>query len=687
MSEFDVIIVRCIVRSKLLGSSLKMKENKLLSLFPYDYPYNEQVEYMKDVKNILEGGGIAILEAPTGFGKTAALLATTLQYEKQVIYTSRTHTQMRQVALEIERINKRKNKNFSFVVKGARSRLCLNPVVRKISDPEEALHACLASIRNLEDAELGGGDYIKQIYQHVPQASGEWVCQAGLKRIKVPVDVPSDVPRLATVERLKEYGEKRNICPYFLSKILAAEVNVIVCSYQYVLNPTIRGLLSWSLQDTFLIFDEAHNIEDICTEVLSKALSQATLEKALQEVLTVTGTHELERMLYEINDVFEIIDLPVEEPVKGTKFMEKLAEVGMDENWINRFLAQIPTVLKIQRELAEKGKLGRLYLPRIFSFYTTLSNYDPKSFVAIYHSYGTGEKRRWTVTYKCLDSSLAFSQIIDQPYAIILTSGTLSPLEGLEERLGIKAKIKKSYSPTISKGNILAMILTRGIHGKPLTTKYEARDEETALEYGETVAKILPYIPNGTILFFPSYEVQKNMLTTWHKHGILEKFNAPIFIEEEKLDIEILEDYRKAARKGKAVLAAVCRGKMSEGQNFSDEEGRAAIMIGIPFANIKDSYVKAKIEYYEEKERGKGRRWYLDDAVRTVNQAIGRVWRHKNDYAVAILMDNRYARPYVLTRITSWLRARITRPYSNIPITTVQWYLQKFYGEMQQIIR
>gem|GEM_PF-6579398 len=66
-----------------------MKENKLLSLFPYDYPYNEQVEYMKDVKNILEGRGIAILEAPTGFGKTAALLATTLQYEKQVIYTSR----------------------------------------------------------------------------------------------------------------------------------------------------------------------------------------------------------------------------------------------------------------------------------------------------------------------------------------------------------------------------------------------------------------------------------------------------------------------------------------------------------------------------------------------------------------------------------------------------------------------
>ena len=54
-----------------------MEESKLLSLFPYDYPYNEQVEYMKDVKSILEEGGIAILEAPTGFGKTAALLATT----------------------------------------------------------------------------------------------------------------------------------------------------------------------------------------------------------------------------------------------------------------------------------------------------------------------------------------------------------------------------------------------------------------------------------------------------------------------------------------------------------------------------------------------------------------------------------------------------------------------------------
>ena len=663
-----------------------MEKQRLLSLFPYETPYEAQLEYMKDVRRILEEEGIAILEAPTGFGKTAALLATTLQYERQIIYTSRTHTQMRQVALEVEKINKKRNKNFSLVVKGARSRLCLNPTVRKIPDPEEALHACLASIKNVEDAQLGGGDYIKQIFQHTFQTSGEWICRAGLKQIKVPVDVPTDAPRLATVEKLREYGKKKKICPYFLSKILATEVDVIVCNYQYILNPTIRNLLSWNLQDAILILDEAHNIEDICTEVLSKTLSQTTLEKALQEVLTVTGTHELEKMLYEINDVFEIIDLPLEEPIKGTKFMEKIAEVGMDDNWINKFLAQIPIMIKVQKEIVEKSGFNRLYLPRIFSFYTTLSSYDPTSFVATYHSYGTGEKRKWIATYKCLDPSLAFNQIADQPHALILTSGTLSPLQGLEERLGIKAKIKKTYPPTITKGNILAIILTRGIHGKPLTTKYEARDEETALEYGETIAKILPYIPNGTILFFPSYEVQKNMITIWHRHGLLEKFNAPIFIEEERADIEILEEYRKAAKRGKAMLAAVCRGKMSEGQNFKDEEGRAAIMIGIPFANIKDSYIKAKMEYYEEKERGKGRRWYLDDAVRTVNQAIGRVWRHKQDYAAAILMDNRYVQPYILTRITPWIRSRIVRPYSNMPITTIKWYLQKFYNEMQQTI-
>lgn len=37
---------------------------------------------------------------------------------------------------------------------------------------------------------------------------------------------------------------------------------------------------------------------------------------------------------------------------------------------------------------------------------------------------------------------------------------------------------------------------------------------------------------------------------------------------------------------------AVCRGKVSEGLDFSDENARAVITIGIPFPNVKDLQVR-----------------------------------------------------------------------------------------------
>lgn len=37
-----------------------------------------------------------------------------------------------------------------------------------------------------------------------------------------------------------------------------------------------------------------------------------------------------------------------------------------------------------------------------------------------------------------------------------------------------------------------------------------------------------------------------------------------------------------------ALLIAVCRGKVSEGLDFTDDNARAVVAVGIPFPNIKD---------------------------------------------------------------------------------------------------
>ena len=40
-----------------------------------------------------------------------------------------------------------------------------------------------------------------------------------------------------------------------------------------------------------------------------------------------------------------------------------------------------------------------------------------------------------------------------------------------------------------------------------------------------------------------------------------------------------------------ALFLAVCRGKVSEGLDFADENARAVITVGIPFPNAKDKQV------------------------------------------------------------------------------------------------
>ena len=49
-------------------------------IFPYTLVFNEQVEYMTHLKRTLDSTGHAILEMPTGTGKTISLLALLTSY-------------------------------------------------------------------------------------------------------------------------------------------------------------------------------------------------------------------------------------------------------------------------------------------------------------------------------------------------------------------------------------------------------------------------------------------------------------------------------------------------------------------------------------------------------------------------------------------------------------------------------
>ena len=57
--------------------------------------------------------------------------------------------------------------------------------------------------------------------------------------------------------------------------------NVVVYSYQYLLDPKVAGIISKEMQkESVVVFDEAHNIDNVCIEALSVSVRRQTIEGA-----------------------------------------------------------------------------------------------------------------------------------------------------------------------------------------------------------------------------------------------------------------------------------------------------------------------------------------------------------------------------------------------------------------------
>jgi len=134
----------------------------------------------------------------------------------------------------------------------------------------------------------------------------------------------------------------------------------------------------------------------------------------------------------------------------------------------------------------------------------------------------------------------------------------------------------------------------------------------------------------------------------------------------------------------------VCRGRISEGLDFSDNAARCVIVIGIPYPMMTDPKVILKKDYLDRKFRMphnqqqlatlSGKDWYSQQATRAVNQAIGRVIRHVQDYGSIILVDERYSWASNRSQISRWLRDRVRVANSTEDIVES---LNRFFTDMK----
>lgn len=193
--------------------------------------------------------------------------------------------------------------------------------------------------------------------------------------------------------------------------------------------------------------------------------------------------------------------------------------------------------------------------------------------------------------------------------------------------MDFKNKLENPH--VISPKQVNISILKRGLHNNEFKFDYNSRDNwEMINDLGLTIARVAEKIPGGILIFFPSYKQLNDTYDNWEQSEILQMIRRHKQVYREPSNIAeyqmVIDRYYKAIynddQKG-AVMLGVCRGKISEGLDFSDNAARMVIIIGIPFPQMYDSKVILKRNYLDAKIAGQahnksgreflsGRDWY-----------------------------------------------------------------------------
>ena len=287
-----------------------------------------------------------------------------------------------------------------------------------------------------------------------------------------------------------------------------------------------------------------------------------------------------------------------------------------------------------------------------------------------------------TFSFWCLNPAVSFDDLKEDARSIVLTSGTLSPMATFASELDVKFPISLEANHVVDKAQVWVATLAAGPTDYSLNAAYRnANTLQFQDEVGRLLLEVCGVVPHGVLLFLPSYKMLNNLEQRWQQTGLWQElFRVKHIIMEPKgndrLEAVMKDFYSvigETSRAGRtdlgqtgALFMAVCRGKVSEGMDFADNNARAVICVGIPFPNVKDTLVDLKKKYNDHQRSQKktgvlsGGEWYEIQAFRALNQALGRCIRHRDDWGAILMVDDRFQRnTRYVGGLSKWVRGRV----------------------------
>nr|AGL96783.1 XPD [Plasmodium falciparum] len=329
----------------------------------------------------------------------------------------------------------------------------------------------------------------------------------------------------------------------------------------------------------------------------------------------------------------------------------------------------------------------------VCNFCTLLGNYF-KGFIIICEPYpeATGIYDP-LIQFACLDSSIAMKTVINKYKSIILTSGTITPLELYPKLLNFKTVLTASFPMSFDRNCVCPLIVTKGSDLIPLSSQFSLRNDLSVIRnYGILLVDMCKCIPDGIVAYFPSYIYMEQVISSWYELGVIANILEYKLIFIETKDIVsttiALHNFKKACDLGKgAVFLSICRGKIAEGIDFDKHYGKCVILFGIPYQYTLSKILKSRLDFLKETYNIQENEFLTFDAMRQASQCVGRIIRNKKDYGIMIFSDIRYAKHDKKNKLPPWIIKCMDISNINLTVTTAVDISKQFLLNMSQEYR
>ncbi|GIQ81624.1 hypothetical protein KIPB_002610 [Kipferlia bialata] len=653
--------------------------------------------------------------------------ATTHEMHPPVVwYLSRTHKQLENVAVTLQELSKQQMVTNPVVILASRKHVCLSQGCRTKNRAGLSWRVACRQVceenrcpYNRMGTNYDGiaAQYSKYISTRVRKGQG--------------THTQAEFVKYANDQKVCPY--------YLARAVLQTRPSFVLAPFNYLMSPQIRLDADDTLHRSIVLVDEGHNIAGVCKDAMTVEVHMGQLHMCVVELHELSEGIDAQNEANEVKEQHRAAlfpekvgqgksalnasadTLPEEEPltVDQVDMVRKMVQallvvieplVGKDipmpgPDFHTQYVGQIPAqsfmlgvgyLDKAAQDVIKTKKSGQCACDSVADFFRGMlavtGGWDDMG-VMVERQQSTSMRRSADsnddiLKLWCYEPKRGFTRLLEKtPGTVAITSGTLAPIELSAAEFGCKFPQMLSNPHVIKKEQLFACRMPQ-INGTPLNSSFKSRSDPNYLRaVGALLTTVAQAVPEGVLVFFPSFGLLRSICDSLETNGAMDQIKRvkKVYIDTRsgKEENTALPDYMAHAKDG-AMLMSVCRASSSEGVDFRDEACRGVVILGVPFPNARAPIVSASRRYLDnrhlaDKRKGvrslSGAEWYTLEAYRAVNQALGRVIRHKDDYGCCILADERFGG--TMPNIAQWIRETV-RP---VEPASLGMQLTRFFAE------